>query len=149
MAPQKNDHIIAIRLCVDAMRATFGEGYVVQSQSPITGVNNSEPEPDVTVIEGSSREADPKPKRPLVTIEVSDATLRFDRRTKAKLYAKAGIADYWILNLTSRCLEVHRQPDPADPHGARYTQVTTLQPGDTISPLARPEASIKVEDLLP
>ena len=64
-------------------------------------------------------------------------------------YAEHGIADYWIVNLPDRCVEVHRQPvhDPASGH--RYGEVRVLRPGDSVAPLAAPQAVIAVNDLLP
>ncbi|MEM1212685.1 MAG: Uma2 family endonuclease [Planctomycetota bacterium] len=146
MSPQSNDHIIATQLAHEAMRAVFGSGYVVRCQLPFTAVDDSEPEPDVSVVTGSIRDANPKSKTPLLTLEVSASTLEQDRSSKANLYAESGISEYWILNLKSRCLEVHRQPDTDE---GRYTQISTLQPSDSITPLARPDAPIKIEDLLP
>jgi hypothetical protein len=68
---------------------------------------------------------------------------------KAGLYARAGIADFWIVNLVDRVLEVHRDPQPsAAPYGWSYRTVTILRAPDTIRPLANP-AQIAVSELLP
>ena len=77
-------------------------------------------------------------------IEVSDTTLTLDRGKKAKLYAQAGIADYWIVNLRKRCLEIRR-----DPKGSRYRTVQTLHPGDEARPLAFPQIALAVSRLFP
>ena len=73
------------------------------------------------------------------------------RGRKAAAYARAGIADYWILNLGDRVLEVHREP--ARPGPARrnwgYLAIDTLSAGATVTPLAVPAATIRVADLLP
>jgi len=66
-------------------------------------------------------------------------------------YARAGLADYWVVNLVDHVLEVHREPlaDPAAPHGWRYASVVTLRAADTVTPLAAPGSAIPVADLVP
>jgi Uma2 family endonuclease len=82
---------------------------------------------------------------------VSETTLAYDRGRKASLYAASGIADYWIVNLVQRQLEIYRNPiaDASQPFGFRYDQRTILNPNDHASPLAAPPARILVADLLP
>jgi Uma2 family endonuclease len=73
------------------------------------------------------------------------------RGRKAAAYARAGIADYWILNLIARVLEVHREPlspGPARRHWS-YSVIETLGAGATVTPLAASAAVIRVADLLP
>jgi Uma2 family endonuclease len=77
-------------------------------------------------------------------IEVAHTTLSLDRGTKAKLYAQAGIADYWIVNLRKRCLEIRR-----DPQKGRCRTVQTLHPGDEARPLAFPQIALAVSQLFP
>lgn len=69
---------------------------------------------------------------------------RTDRKKKIPLYARAGIPEYWILNLIRRTLEVYREP-----LDAAYLSRAILRAGDTVSPLARPEVRVTVGDLLP
>ena len=87
----------------------------------------------------------------VLVVEVSDTTLAMDRTTKAALYARAGIEDYWIINLPDGVLEVHRQPAPMtdQPLGHHYRSITRLTISDTLAPLARPNALVSVADLLP
>jgi Uma2 family endonuclease len=67
------------------------------------------------------------------------------------VYARAGVPDYWIVNLVTGVLEVYREPVAIDPARRRweYRMVRSLGPGESISPLAAPHASIAVADLLP
>jgi Uma2 family endonuclease len=108
------------------------------------------PEPDIAVVQRSELNFDSPPSRALLIIEVSDSTLRFDRVEKASLYARAGIADYWILDLVDRVLEVHRapRPDAAARFGFSYSSLQTLTPAQTITPLAASGSSAAVSDLL-
>jgi Uma2 family endonuclease len=84
-------------------------------------------------------------------VEVSDSSLSYDRRRKGSLYARAGIADYWIVNLVRRRLEVYRAPipDASRPYGHRSSSRTDLLPPATVNPLALPHAAIAVADLPP
>jgi Uma2 family endonuclease len=87
----------------------------------------------------------------LLVIEVADSSLAFDRTVKASLYASAGVADYWIINLAQRQCEVHRKPvrSAKARFGWRYSQIAILKPRDSIAPLAAREKPISVADLLP
>lgn len=106
---------------------------------------DSVPMPDVVwVREQSYRTGRPQPTDVLLLIEVSETTLRFDRGGKAELYASAGIADYWVVNLSDECIEVFRNP-----HNGEYREKQTFEMGQVISPLAYPAVSIKVADLFP
>lgn len=91
------------------------------------------------------------PSRSALVVEVSESTLALDRGHKGSLYARAGIADYWIVNLADQTLEVSRDPipDPAAAFGWRYRSVDVLRHGAAVSPLALPGAHIPVSDLLP
>jgi hypothetical protein len=82
---------------------------------------------------------------------VIDTTLRFDRIRKASLYARVGIADYWILNLVDRQLEIRRGPvaDNTQDYGFRYADEMILLENESATPLAAPGARIAVSDLLP
>ena len=91
------------------------------------------------------------PARPVLVVEVSDSSLSFDRERKGSLYARAGLGDYWIVNLVERVLEIYREPvtDPSAMYGWRYASRTVLGPDASASPLAAPTTSIVVHALLP
>ena len=80
---------------------------------------------------GGPRDYTAHPTTALLIVEVSEATLSYDRRRKGSLYARAGIADYWIVNLNRSQLEVYRQPkpDPSRRYGWGYSSVQTFGPG--------------------
>jgi Uma2 family endonuclease len=145
-------HVSAIGTADYALRAVLPAGWIVRTQAPVALDDESEPEPDLAVVPG--RPADYRaahPNRPALAIEVADSSLGFDRRQKGSLYARAGIQDYWIVNLVDRVLEVYRDPapDPAAPYGWRYRSVTTLAPPAIVVPLAFASSQIVVADLLP
>jgi Uma2 family endonuclease len=154
MTPQKSRHATAVRLAEIALRAVFGDQCDVRTQLPLALDPASEPEPDVAVVAGSPRDyRDAHPSTALLIVEIADASLAFDRTVKASLYARAGIGDYWVLNLVDGLLEVHRDPEPSTDadarHGWWYRTIERHRAPDRIAPLARPEASISVADLLP
>ena len=88
---------------------------------------------------------------PILVIEVSDTTYPKDRGPKLRLYARAGIRDYWIINLLQNRVEVCRQPhNPTGKRsGWRYADMSFHGPGQRISPLARPQTEFAVDTLLP
>lgn len=91
------------------------------------------------------------PSRPALTVEVAESSLDVDRERKGGAYARAGLADYWIVNLIDRVLDVYREPaaDPSSPFGWRYTRREVFRPAAEVRPLAMPSAPIRVADLLP
>ena len=150
--PQGSLHATAVGLVEDALRGCFGSGWVVRGQMPIALDEESEPEPDVAVVPGTRRDYEAAhPARPVLLVEVAESSLAADRGPKAELYARAGIADYWILNLVDRVLEVCRDPltTAVQDSGWHYRDVTVLRPDASIAPLARPGATVEVAALLP
>lgn len=146
--PQDPDHFTAIMLVVDVLRNAFGAGWLVRSQGAIALDDRSEPEPDISVVRGSAREyRAAHPAQAVLVVEVSKSRLRFDRARKAALYARNGVEDYWIVNIVDRVLEVHR--DPVRGRHPVYRSIRTLQPDETVTPLAAPAARILIADLLP
>ena len=150
--PQHSPHRTAVLLVAKALERSFGEGWFVQTQSPIILDDRSEPEPDVCVVRGSPRDyVDAHPTMPALIVEVAQSGLRIARGRKAAAYARAQIADYWIVNLVDHVLEVHRdlaRPGPARPHWG-YVAIVTLGGDATVTPLAGPSSGIRVADLLP
>lgn len=148
MPPQLTPHAVSLGNTRRALEAVFGADHFARDQSPVVLNDGSEPEPDVVIVPGVPNDYfpdHPHPTQVAVLVEISDSTLRDDRRKKARAYARAGIADYWIVNLVNRRLEVHRDPTP----DGKYQDVRAYRPEDAISPLALPDAEIRIADLLP
>jgi len=145
--PQSDPHGAAIDLVAAALRASFGPGWLVRAQIHFAAGRLSRPEPDVYVVRGSPRDyVRHAPAAPALVVEVSRSRLAFDRTQKAGVYARAGVRDYWIVNLVDRVLEVRRLPDR---RGRTYRSIETLRAPAAIAPLAAPRARIAVADLLP
>jgi len=152
--PQNSPHSTALSLTQDALRLAFPVGFVVRPQLPLSVGDLSQPEPDLAVVVGSARDysrAQPEAADAVLVVEVSDSTLLPDQTTKAALYARAGVTDYWIVNMPERCLEVYRGPLPMDDAllGYGYRDIARLAETETIAPLAAPGSLISVADLLP
>jgi len=146
MSPQSSQHATAVLLVAEALRSIFTPPvYTIRVQLPLALGPYSEPEPDVAVVEGAPRRyRDEHPSSAVLVVEVADASLQFDRTRKAALYARAGIPEYWIVNLLDGVLEVHRRPE-----GDTYRERLVLPSQERVRPLARPEVEIAVAELLP
>lgn len=150
--PQSSYHATALGAVDDALRAALPAGWIVRAQMPVALDEQSEPEPDVAVVPGRRGVyRQEHPRRPALVVEVAESSLEFDRGPKASLYARAGVADYWIVNLIDRVLEVYRDPapEPSAPYGRHYRAVRTFAPGERVSLLGVPQTRVAVADLLP
>ncbi len=150
--PQTPPHATAVVLAQEALRTLCGPGSDARPQLPLSLGPDSEPEPDVAVVRGTPRDyVDSHPTTATLVVEVADTTLEFDRGQKAAMYARAGIPEYWIVNLPDRVLEVHRDPGPLPDRPAEhgYRSTRRVAPPDTVAPLASPAGHVHVADLMP
>jgi Uma2 family endonuclease len=149
--PMDSPHANGIERTDGIIRAAFGAGWRFRIQLPLVLSQHTDPVPDIAVIPGTLVGNPDHPTTAALVIEVSDTTFATDTTEKAELYATAGIADYWVLDVVNRQLHVFRDPAPL-PAGLGATAYRThrvLGPTDRASPLAAPNASIQVGDLLP
>ena len=148
MSPIGPPHAWCVSVVVSLLHERLPTGWVVRAQSPITTLT-SEPEPDIVVAKGSFneyRERHPGGDDIGIVVEVADASLSVDRKQKRELYALAKVAEYWILNLVNRQLEVHRRPE-----NGNYLDVEVLRSGESIT-CTEPtlaSVSISVAEILP
>src|SRR5947199_5755459 len=139
--PQGARHATVVGLVRAALRKAFGSGYHIREEKPIALDRLSEPEPDVAVVPGKLRDyLTAHPSRPVLVVEVADTSLALDRLRKGGLYARAGIADYWVVNLIDEVLEVYREPvrAPSGRGGWKYDSVRLLRRNAIVTPLAAP-----------
>jgi Uma2 family endonuclease len=153
MPPQGEPHGVAIMLVTKEMNRIFARGHAVRVQLPLRTGANEEPEPDIAVVAGDVRDSltSGRPRSAALIIEVSGTTLDFDLGEKAEIYAGATIEDYWVLDIESRLLHVHRRTlaDAALARGRRYSEIRVLKADESIAPLAAPNQIIHIADLLP
>lgn len=144
MSPENQLHIATTDLIVERLRRVFGRGFVIRVQHPLSIGDRSLPEPDVAVVAGKPRDfLQAHPTMALLIVEVADSSLRRDLGRKARAYARAGIADYWVADVRRRVLHVHR-----DPAGDGYQSVRKLGLRSTVRPVSRPRSRIKVSELI-
>jgi Uma2 family endonuclease len=148
--PKKRPHVQALAILTEWLIAIFG-GRFVNTEAPIdvSPEDNptSEPEPDLIVLRPEYRDPWSQPPRPedlLLVIEISDSTLDFDRTVKGGLYARAGVVEYWVLDLNGRQLIVHR-----DPAGGRYHSIVAYSEQESVGPLAAAHAAFDVTSVFP
>ena len=150
--PQGSSHAATVGQIGEALRSAFGAGWHARLQAPLALDDDSEPEPDVAVVAGEHRDyVGGHPTTAALVVEVADSSLGLDRRLKVGLYARAGLPEYWIVNLVEGVLEVHREPrrQPETAHGWVYRSVEILRPPASVTPLGAPGSLIPVADLLP
>jgi Uma2 family endonuclease len=146
--PKRRPHVQALAILTGWLISVFGQGQV-NTEAPIDvspeDSPTSEPEPDLIVLRrgyGDPFAAVPRAADVLVVVEVSDRTLEFDRTVKAGLYARAGLEEYWIVDVRGRRVLVHREA--AD---GRWQSIVAYGEGESVSPLAAPEAELAVTRL--
>jgi Uma2 family endonuclease len=150
--PQGSYHVTAVGSLGSRLATVLPPDWIVRVQAPLALDEESAPEPDLAVVRGTWADyRDAHPTSAALVVEVADSSLAFDRDQKGGLYARARLADYWIVNLVDRVLEVYRDPgpDPAAAHGWRYRSRLTLLPPETVAPLALPAVRLSVGELLP
>ncbi|MBC7808166.1 MAG: Uma2 family endonuclease [Akkermansiaceae bacterium] len=147
--PQGFAHKTSVTLLIAALANVFGALHLRNQADFGVGLRdpNNEPEPDVTVLQGTARDygrREPLPEEVLLVCEVGASSLAGDLSVKAGIYARQNLREYWVLDVDGRELHVFRAPQ----NGA-YISHDTLAEGDTIFPLAAPNAAINIADLLP
>lgn len=148
MPRQDYTHSYALDVLYEYCRELYQKEHWVRYQSPIHVGGDSYLEPDVSVVSGTRDSYQDHPDQAHFVAEVSNYTLRHDRR-KAGLYARAGIPEYWIVNLPSKQLEIYRNPHPDETKLFRfgYDEPIICQPGDAATLLLRPDRPFDVKRL--
>ena len=143
-------HSIVLMLVVKWLSSFIDQVYL-NLESPLDvapeDMPSSEPEPDIAVLskEGNEYQRSFPPAADVrLLIEISDSTLAFDLGPKARLYARAGIADYWVFDIQARRIIVHR-----DPSEGAYSSVIAYSEGEQVAPLAHPTALVAVSGVFP
>ena len=146
---KKFPHVFSTFATVEALKAIFGRDHVIQ-EAPINVADDdnprNEPEPDIIVLRQPvpSLTGSPFPQDIDLVVEVAASSLAQDLSTKAKLYARAGIPEYWVLDVDNRRLYLHR-----DPAAGLYQTLTEIDETGAVEPLAQPGHRIALTGLLP
>jgi Uma2 family endonuclease len=144
MSPEGIEHSYTNESVANYLRGVLSDLAYVKESHPIT-LDNSEPEPDVAIVrlpETIYRHHHPYPQDIYWLIEISNRTLKIDLNQKLTIYARNGIAEYWVIDLVNKKLIVHTQVDQDS-----YTRITEYTAG-TVSPKAFPQIAIALDRLL-
>jgi len=150
MPPQHNSHAFGVSAALEALQRVFpGEHFWVRPQMTLR-LGDHLPDPDVTVVPGRKSKGKVIPTSALLVVEVSDSTLDFDLGEKADMYAAGGITDYWVVDIVSNRILIHRdsRPNGDSVSGARYESVIAVSSAGTLTPLAAPRAVVLAIEIL-
>jgi Uma2 family endonuclease len=147
---KKRPYVNSLTLMMAWLVQVFGAQFV-QQEAPIDVAPEdnptNEPEPDGIVLRrelSSYLSANPGPDDLRLVVEVADTSLNFDLKKKAALYARAGIVEYWVLDVAGRRLLVHR-----DPQNGKYSSIVVFGEQESVAPLAAPHTGFRVRDAFP
>jgi Uma2 family endonuclease len=146
MSPIGSDHAGHVKRLTALFTSRLGARVVVGVQDPVRLSRHSEPQPDIALLRPRAdfyARAHPLPADVLLLIEVADTSVETDRRIKMPLYARAGIGEVWLVDLTTERVEVYREPVDDG-----YRKIRTLARGQALGPLAFPDLALRVDDLL-
>jgi len=118
---------------------------IVSVQNPVVVADDSEPQPDLAVLRRRARpykEATPEAPDVALLIEVAETSLAYDRTTKLRLYAEAGVAEYWVVDVERESIECYRAPGPRG-----YREVERATGAATVSPRAFPDLALPLADI--
>jgi Uma2 family endonuclease len=144
MAPIGQDHAAIVNRLNRTLVLTSGELAIVSTQNPVRLNQHSEPQPDLAILRYRADFYEtgepPGPADVLLLIEVSDSSLAFDRGVKLPLYARAGIAEVWIVDVQRRTLDAYRKPA-----GDAYAEASTHFAGELLAPAMAPELVVRLD----
>lgn len=145
MTPQGPAHALAIQNLTRLLAQGITADLALRPQVPLTLPDDNEPEPDLAVVRlEDARSREHHPRAALLVVEVAGDSLRLDRQTEAALYARAGIAEYWLVNLAEATVEVHRDPDP---EAGAYRTKATVASGSALLSTSVPSLEVDVADI--
>lgn len=149
--PKNPPHRASTKLTLNALESIIPEGWYVDTQEPIT-LANSEPEPDIAIVRGNTRDylnRHPGPADVALIIEVADSTLERDRTFKKRLYARAIIPVYWIINIPERQIEVYTDPVIAEESTYQHRQDYQSSEAVPVEIIGEIVGNLLVANLLP
>ena len=146
MSPKNWAHVMAAKSVYDLLRDALRGRASVYHEAPLIAEGiDSEPQPDVLVCSNPDEWAyRSRRTKPLLVIEVADSSLEYDLGEKAALYADAGVAEYWVVNLVERVVVVFREPGRGG-----YQVRTSLDEKSRVTPKAWPDVPFEVSAFLP
>ncbi|HAJ58016.1 MAG TPA: hypothetical protein DCP31_01060 [Cyanobacteria bacterium UBA8543] len=145
MPPEGEPHAYCSHEASEYLTQLLGKRATIRQAKPITLPNNSEPEPDIAIVQRLGREYrehHPYPENIFWLIEYANSSLEKDLETKSKIYAEVGISEYWVVNLKKLHLVVFREPLDGE-YSTKFTRIA-----GAIQPIAFPDISVSVEQII-
>lgn len=145
MTPQGRAHMLVVTRLTRVLVRTLSDAYSVRPQGPLSLEGDSEPEPDIAVVtrEEEAR-AEVHPTTALLVVEVAGDSLRKDRQLKGRIYARARVSEYWIVDVARKAVEVYTEPDA---EARCYRTLRTLGEGETLTSSVLPGVVLPVAGL--
>jgi Uma2 family endonuclease len=145
MTPQGRAHMLVVTRLTRVLVRTLSDAYSVRPQGPLSLEGDSEPEPDIAVVTRAEEEqAEAHPRTALLVVEVAGDSLRKDRQLKGRIYARARVGEYWIVDVARGTVEVYTEPDA---EAGRYRAMRTLGAGETLTASVLPGLALPVAEL--
>lgn len=146
MAPQQPMHAATVWRINGKLTRLVADRAMVRSQLPLLAGALSVPEPDIAVVPNRADEwQSSHPDLCILAVEVADSSLPQDRITKSRIYAAAGVRDYWVVNLRKRCVEWYSDPD----RESRVYRASGIASGDEALPPTALDLQLNAEELFP
>jgi Uma2 family endonuclease len=144
MAPIGDRHVESVMQLTRLLAPLLGEQVLIGIQNPLRLGESGEPQPDLVVLKDrGGRKGVPGPEDVLLLIEVSDTTVAYDREVKLPLYARAGIAESWLVDLPGEAIERHN-----DPSGNGYRRTERVGRGRSLASEVLPNLVLPADTVL-
>jgi len=146
MPPIGSPHAPTVMRLIQLLSQQVGSRALVNVQNPVRLGEHSEPQPDIALLRPRDdfyAAAHPGPQDVLLLIEIADTSIDYDREVKSPLYARAGIPEYWLVDLAGQRIEVYR-----DPAAGEYRQLRLVRRGERLAPEALPSLEMSSSDIL-
>ena len=146
MSPIGSRHASCVATLTEQLVEKMGDEAFVWAQNPVRLNDFSEPQPDVSLLrrrDDRYRQSHPTPDDVLLLVEVSDTTAAYDKRVKIPLYARAGIIEVWVIDLTQEKIEVY-----ARPVGGSYQQFAEFERGESVASATVHGLTLAVEEIV-
>jgi Uma2 family endonuclease len=146
MAPIGSRHAACVKRLNRLLSASVQVDVIVAVQDPVMLDPHTEVQPDIALVHARDdfyAASHPGPKDLVLVIEVAETSMTYDRSVKLPLYARAGVAEVWLVDLSEECVDVHRGPTPNG-----YQEVTRARGGDRLSPAQAPRMELEASSVL-
>lgn len=146
MSPIGPRHAAAVNRLNRLLTLRLANVAIVSVQNPVVLSEHSEPQPDLTLLKWRDdfyAQALPLPEDVLVAIEVSDTTVEKDRGLKLPSYARAGLAEAWLIDLYNDRIEIHSQPN-----NGVYQEIRIVLRGQEAASKTIPQLVLKADEVL-